>query len=89
MLARKQVFIGLMILMLIGTQLIEDTPIHQHSHGLVDCALCHIPLADAVVINFVFEVVEHNYLYSLQVHFQNLYQSPNFLFFQGRAPPQV
>ncbi len=34
--------IALMALMLLGGQLLQHSPLHNHSHEVVDCAMCHL-----------------------------------------------
>jgi hypothetical protein len=86
---RHILLIALMALTLIGVQLAQSSPLHQHTQHTVDCALCHLQLSDDVLVHYQFApafipnlapaAVAPTPCYSLA------FPSP----YQGRAPPRL
>jgi hypothetical protein len=46
-LTRRYGLIALMLFVLAGAQVLQATPLHDHSQHSVDCGLWHVPVADA------------------------------------------
>jgi hypothetical protein len=84
---RQFLLIALMALTLVGVQLAQSSPLHNHAQHSVDCALCHLQLSDDVLVRHQFTPlfvpnsapnrVTPAQFYSLS------FPSP----YQGRAPP--
>ncbi|MDR0781810.1 MAG: hypothetical protein LBF16_14155 [Pseudomonadales bacterium] len=43
---RRLLLLLLLSVTLLGVQLVQDSPLHQHTQHTVDCALCHFQLSD-------------------------------------------
>jgi hypothetical protein len=86
---RHVLLIALMAFTLLGVQLAQSSPLHQHTQHSVDCALCHLQLSDDVLVRYQFapafapnvapDAVAPTQFYSLS------FPSP----YQGRAPPRL
>lgn len=46
-LTRRYGLIALMLFVFAGVQVVQASPLHDHSHHTVDCGLWHVPVADA------------------------------------------
>ena len=83
----RLLLLGLLTFTLIGTQVLQASPLHHHAQHSVDCALCHLHLSDDAIIQ------QRNIITRLgQVAVDVLPPSTfyNFLSpspYQGRAPP--
>lgn len=84
----KQLFlVALLSLTLVGMQALQESPWHDHSHHVVDCALCHLQFYDAAVPSTErgFEQsARHAVLHST---FEDSIFSRTTSPYQGRAPP--
>ena len=47
---RHLLLIGLMAGMLLGVQLLQASPLHQHAQHSVQCTLCHLQSGDAALL---------------------------------------
>jgi hypothetical protein len=81
---------GLLTFTLIGAQVVQESPLHNHAQETVDCALCHLQHPGdgtdvARVLAHVERVVQaaHNAASPTVIPFVN--PSP----YQGRAPPAL
>jgi hypothetical protein len=43
---RRLLLLLLLSVMLLGVQLVQESPLHHHTQHTVDCALCHFQLSD-------------------------------------------
>ena len=86
---RKAWLIALMVFSLGAVQLLQASPLHDHTRDAVSCALCHVPLSD--------DPAEHDssllpvFLISSGTTIRYLALSPsvhNPAPYQSRAPPQ-
>lgn len=84
---RQALLVALMAFMLIGAQLAQASPLHDHTKHSVDCALCHLQLGDDALaqttpgIAFTAHAVPYAQYLSEFRSFHN--PSP----YHGRAPP--
>lgn len=84
---RQLLLISLMACALIGVQLVQASPLHQHASHTVDCALCHLQLSDDALFEHRTSAApaasgaRYNQLIAEFYSFRN--PSP----YQGRAPP--
>lgn len=84
---RQLVLVALMACMLLGAQLAQTSPLHDHTKHTVDCALCHLQLGDdalaqpAPTVAFIAHHVP--YVLELREFHSSLSPSP----YRGRAPP--
>jgi hypothetical protein len=86
---RRLLLLLLLSFTLLGVQLVQDSPLHHHTQGSVDCALCHFQLSDDS---------EHSPQLHAFVAPQRSHQAPPTVTavfdlapapYQSRAPPQV
>jgi hypothetical protein len=88
-LSRRFGIVALMLFMLAGVQLIQVSPLHDHTRHSVDCGLCHVPLADepastsGLLPDFVTSATWQPALSAPAPSSTN--PSP----YQGRAPPRI
>jgi hypothetical protein len=81
--------IALMVFVLGGLQIVQASPLHDHSQHTVDGGLCHVPLGDGALPTVlpgsipVFQNFPRFYLVVLAPSQGN--PSP----YQGRAPPRI
>ena len=80
--------IALMAFMLFAVQLLQHSPLHDHAHEIVDCAMCHLQTLG--------DDTEHEQSFSLPVVAvatpvvtESIATLPNSIPspYQGRAPP--
>lgn len=84
---RQLLLISLMAVALIGVQLVQASPLHEHASHSVDCALCHLQLSDDALFQSARDpasVAPGTYRYPPLKNFANL-RNPSP--YQGRAPP--
>ncbi|MBT6042362.1 MAG: hypothetical protein HOH14_02580 [Gammaproteobacteria bacterium] len=84
----QQIFtICLITLSLLGVQVIQASPLHDHGDHVVDCALCHFDNTEDALLttaqpqprfdsNAIYSVADNNFIVLLPHHS-----------FQSRAPP--
>ncbi|MES2626192.1 MAG: hypothetical protein V4628_12990 [Pseudomonadota bacterium] len=83
----RLLLISLMAFTLLGVQVIQASPLHQHAQHSVDCALCHLQLSDDAEIQY------QNVIVRLALTAFNVLAPSTFYTFlspspyQGRAPP--
>lgn len=84
---RQVLLIALMAFTLAGVQLLQSSPLHDHTQHTVDCALCHLQLGDDTVVRHQLMVpfisVAAPAVAGLPVFYHSSSPSP----YQGRAPP--
>jgi hypothetical protein len=84
---RQILLIALMAFTLAGVQLIQSSPLHDHTQHTVDCALCHLQLGDDTLVRHQlmvpFVAVAAPAATALPVFYFVSSPSP----YQGRAPP--
>jgi len=84
---RKYLLVALAVFMLAGAQLVQSSPLHDHTRHSVDCGLCHLQLGDDVLLQpspgvaFIAHSPPHAQYLREFVSFSS--PSP----YQGRAPP--
>jgi hypothetical protein len=84
---RQALLIALMAFTLVGVQLAQASPLHNHVQHSVDCALCHLQLGDDVVVR-----VQVTAAFIPNAAPQPVTPAPFYSFtspspYQGRAPP--
>ncbi len=86
-LARRYGLIALMLFVLAGVQVIQASPLHDHTQHSVDCGLCHVPVADSCTAprGIVPEFEGGHAL--LPCRAASFHGSHNPSPYQGRAPP--
>lgn len=84
---RQLLLISLMACALIGVQLVQASPLHEHTSHSVDCALCHLQLSDDALFQHAssFAVAASGTRYNQLV--AEFYSFRNPSPYQGRAPP--
>lgn len=83
----RLLLISLMAFSLVGVQVLQASPLHQHAQHSVDCALCHLQLSDDAEIHYqsvVTRLAKIVLKTSLPGTFYS-FISPSP--YQGRAPP--
>jgi hypothetical protein len=85
---RHILLIALMGFTLLGAQLAQNSPLHNHAQHTVDCALCHLQLSDDVLVVYQFTptFVPHSAPTALPPAPFYTFSSPSP--YQGRAPPR-
>jgi hypothetical protein len=86
---RQILLIALMALMLVGVQLVQSSPLHDHSQHTVDCALCHLQLSDDTLVRHQFMVPISITTAPIAVVLPIFYVSSSPSPYQGRAPPRL
>lgn len=84
---RQYLLIAFMAFMLIGVQLVQSSPLHDHSKHSVDCALCHLQLGDDSVVQSTHSVafIAHSIPYAQYLREFYSFTSPSP--YLGRGPP--
>lgn len=85
---RRILLIALMAFTLIGVQLVQSSPLHDHTQHSVDCALCHLHFGDDALVqrNMSVAVIAHSVPYAQ--YLREFYSFNNPSPYQGRAPPR-
>lgn len=81
--------IALMVFVLGGLQVIQASPLHDHSQHTVDCGLCHVPIGDGVAPSDPAAVIpapQNAPSFALLVL---ITPARNPSPYQGRAPPRI
>ena len=86
---RQILLIALMAFTLLGVQLIQSSPLHNHTVHTVDCALCHLQLSDDTLVRYQSEVPYKAASAPVVAAAPVVYLSASPSPFQGRAPPLV
>jgi hypothetical protein len=86
---RHVLLIALMALTLLGVQVAQSSPLHQHTQHSVDCALCHLQLSDDVLVRYQFAPAFVPSLAQAAVALTQFYSSASPSPYQGRAPPRL
>ncbi len=84
----RLLLISLMAFTLIGVQLVQASPLHQHAQHSVDCALCHLQLSDDAEIQYQNVITRLLTIALKVVPASTFYSSISPSPYQGRAPPQ-
>jgi len=86
---RRLLLLVLLSFTLLGVQLVQNSPLHNHLQHTVDCALCHFQLSDdtehSPQVQLAFEEGHH---YEVPAATRAAFDhdpSP----YQGRAPPRI
>lgn len=86
---RRYGLIALMLFVLAGVQVIQASPLHDHSQHSVDCALCHVPLADDPSGQRGIAPEFHATAAVVPAALHRFFSSTNPSPYQGRAPPSL
>lgn len=86
-LARRYGLIVLMLFVLAGVQVVQASPLHDHTRHSVDCGLCHVPLADAQTTQHGVVPDFETAAAALPVLAVSFHSTHNPSPYQGRAPP--
>ena len=84
---RHLLLIALMAFTLVGVQVAQSSPLHNHAQHSVDCALCHLQLSDDVLVR-----LQYTPTFVPNSAPNVLVPAPFYSFsspspYQGRAPP--
>jgi hypothetical protein len=82
--------IALMAFMLLGVQVLQHSPLHNHAHEIVDCAMCHVQtLGDDT--EHEQSLVVSGIAIAILVVTESIAPTLNCLCspYQGRAPPPI
>ena len=84
---RHALLIALMAFTLLGVQLVQALPLHNHAQHSVDCALCHLQFNDDASTHPTLAVafIAHSVPYAQ--YLREFYSFSNPSPYQGRAPP--
>lgn len=84
---KKYLLVTLAVFMLAGIQIVQASPLHDHTRDSVDCALCHLQLGDEALLRPTLGVafIAHNVPYAQ--YLREFYSSTNPSPYHGRAPP--
>lgn len=84
---RHALLIALMAFTLLGVQLVQASPLHDHAKHSVDCALCHLQFSDDALVQPTLSVafIAHSMPYAQYLREFYSFASPSP--YQGRAPP--
>jgi hypothetical protein len=84
---RHALLIALMAFTLLGVQLVQASPLHDHTLHSVDCALCHLQFSDDSLAQPTLSVafIAHNIPYAQYLREYHSFSNPSP--YQGRAPP--
>ncbi len=85
---RKALLIALMAFTLVGVQLIQSSPLHDHTQDTVDCALCHLQLSDDTLVHHQFIVPVKVASAPVAAALSRFYSCSSPSPYQGRAPPR-
>ena len=84
---RQFLLIALMAFTLVGVQLVQSSPLHNHAQHTVDCALCHLQLGDDTLVRHSFaapsRIDSGPPALAPATFYVSSYPAP----YQGRAPP--
>ncbi len=86
---RKILLIALMAFTLVGVQLVQSSPLHDHTQHTVDCALCHLQLSDDTLVRHQFMVPFKAASTPVSTTLPQFYLSSSPSPYQGRAPPRL
>ena len=84
----RLLLISLMAFTLIGVQLVQASPLHQHTQHSVDCALCHLQFSDDAEIQYQNVITRLAAITLKIVPASTFYSFISPSPYQGRAPPQ-
>ena len=86
---QKLLLISLTVIMLAGVQIVQASPLHDHSVHTFDCGLCHLQLGDDALFendhSVAFIAAAIPYTLQLGVDYPLRQSSP----YQSRAPPSA
>jgi hypothetical protein len=84
---RQWLLVALMAITLVGVQVVQASPLHDHTQHSVDCALCHLQLnSDGVAeLTLTFDYLAPAVRYAQLL--REFYSFSNPSPYQGRAPP--
>jgi hypothetical protein len=83
----RLLLISLMAFSLIGIQVLQVSPLHQHAEHSVDCALCHLQLSDDAEIQHQHVITRIARAVIKTATASPFYSSLSPSPYQGRAPP--
>lgn len=86
---RHLLLIALMAFTLLGVQLAQSSPLHQHTQHTVDCALCHLQLSDDVLPGNEFAPAFVPSAAPAVAAPPRFYSFASPSPYQGRAPPRL
>jgi hypothetical protein len=79
-------------LLILGAQVIQDSPLHSHAHDLqhvVDCTLCHAQSSDTIVDTVAAPTRFDTRQPLVESAASSFVPTPGFALYQGRAPPAL
>ena len=84
---RHALLIAFVAFTLLGAQLVQNSPLHDHTQHSVDCALCHLQLGDEARVQPALSVafIAHSVPYAQYLREFYSFASPSP--YNGRAPP--
>jgi hypothetical protein len=83
----RLLLISLMAFTLVGIQVIQASPLHQHAEHSVDCGLCHLQLSDDAEIHHQHVITRIQRALLKAISASPFYSFVNPSPYQGRAPP--
>jgi hypothetical protein len=86
---RHYLLIALMAFTLVGVQLMQASPVHDHVQHSVDCALCHLHFGDDTLVRHTLTVPFRAATAPVAIALSPFYASSSPSPYQGRAPPRL
>ncbi|MDT8398446.1 MAG: hypothetical protein RQ899_07520 [Pseudomonadales bacterium] len=84
----KQFFLILLLTLTVsGMQLIKDSPLHDHTHHVVDCAICHLSANDDATVSNDALLPQSNLVAVFHAYSGLTARSIHTAVYQSRAPP--
>lgn len=87
-LLRQYLLIALMAVTLVGVQLLQASPLHEHTQHSVDCALCHLQLSDDALLHQQLLLPIRAAGVPVAAPAREVHSSSAPSPYQGRAPPR-
>ena len=86
---RRFLLIALMAFTLVGVQLVQASPLHDHTQEAIDCALCHLQLSDDALVQHQLTLPSSAAAAQVGPALRQFYAVTSPSPYQGRAPPRL
>lgn len=86
---RQVLLIVLMAFTLVGVQLVQVSPLHDHTQEKVDCALCHLQFSDDALVQHRLTLPFSAAATQVGATLPRFYAASSPSPYQGRAPPRL
>ena len=86
-LSKQKLLVLFLAFTLLGVQLVQNSPLHDHIQHQVDCVLCHFDSYDQGIVTQTFTNPFEAKLIHFNVIAEQVYFASHYPSYQGRSPP--